>query len=1041
MRTAKAFTGSTRAERLAAERERFILSHIRPPRLLARADPSRCYNLWNFLLLLYWVFFKPSALRLYIARAAPELNGKTSLRQLWHIVRHKKELRCLVQQTLFLMLTLPMLIDLCIGLFVVHFRDGTFNWLGSVSGVIGGLAWVITLVIIRVGASGLAWGISWGIAWGIAWGVAGGIAWVITRDMAWSFARNIAWGLTWSIAGSLAWLAVSVTAWFIAWIIARGITKVVTTDIVRSLSAIFSIARIPLYLITLLPALGRRAAYSIVTFDELLALPVPFLPGTLAAALRDKPAAQAWRRIGYTVRQPAQRWAVQRACRTAFAAAPARWFIWFDQLTRSPVPYIAPTADCDDEEKHREANPYFSTLLILSELGEVRAIAGGLAQWITTPLRAAGDSPLIPFCRAYYHLLNAAVNGISREPDDAADDLTKLLYDFIPTLAPFRHLPHEAEITRNYELLARALEYTCLDDIAALPQIETAENASSLHPNVAAVWLLLREVSDAVRDYQQSTSEVARRDHLIIARAELAKVQVATAYLPQPNAALFAKVAAQWDKVIAAEQESVATDKPTSHLDNFYVAGPPLRPGGHLFIGRDEIFRRIGELWHNPSQKATIVLYGQRRVGKTSILNHLPARLGDEYCFIMLDMQYLAAGIENHTELLRRVGNEMSVMLARHDLTVTYSPNEDFPAFLRRVDTAAQDKQIVLVIDGFEMIEQKLAQGKIDRDAPYTLRAWLSDYARLLVIFAVQHLSTDNGHWWKTFGGDIYPLRVGCLSEGEARQLILNPWDGFRLSYAGGRDGEAVHRLLTATGGQPLLLQAAGAEVVNIVNAKLEQMAEPDNPTATLADVKQALHRVAVNERKRYFAAQWEWFSANERAALLKLARGEGVDNEALLNHLEAQGTLIREGDEYHLRIGLFRRWLEDTETSSASRKRAIRFLPRRAPEKDDAKTPEVRVTLRRKSSAGLMKLIGTVRQAWKSGTESERLSVGKLQDAANLLRRDKSQRTKKNASDKPPQAEREEARSTRFPVKEIAALRGFAVRVGDAVSRLLNRE
>jgi hypothetical protein len=54
---------------------------------------------------------------------------------------------------------------------------------------------------------------------------------------------------------------------------------------------------------------------------------------------------------------------------------------------------------------------------------------------------------------------------------------------------------------------------------------------------------------------------------------------------------------------------------------NPYIAGNPVG-GGPAFVGRDDVMRAVLRVLKDP-QHHGIVLYGQRRIGKTSILHHL----------------------------------------------------------------------------------------------------------------------------------------------------------------------------------------------------------------------------------------------------------------------------------------------------------------------------------------------------------------------------------------------------------------------------------
>ena len=75
-------------------------------------------------------------------------------------------------------------------------------------------------------------------------------------------------------------------------------------------------------------------------------------------------------------------------------------------------------------------------------------------------------------------------------------------------------------------------------------------------------------------------------------------------------------------------------------MPNPYITGRPLFPNETLF-GREDIFSFIND---NLAQNVQLtLLYGQRRVGKTSILRQIPQRIAEtitgEFIVISFDFQ------------------------------------------------------------------------------------------------------------------------------------------------------------------------------------------------------------------------------------------------------------------------------------------------------------------------------------------------------------------------------------------------------------------
>lgn len=69
---------------------------------------------------------------------------------------------------------------------------------------------------------------------------------------------------------------------------------------------------------------------------------------------------------------------------------------------------------------------------------------------------------------------------------------------------------------------------------------------------------------------------------------------------------------------------------------NPYVAGNPVR--GKNFFGRADILERVAQELRNPGTSA-IVLFGQRRIGKTTVLLRLQETLPkDEFLPVLFDL-------------------------------------------------------------------------------------------------------------------------------------------------------------------------------------------------------------------------------------------------------------------------------------------------------------------------------------------------------------------------------------------------------------------
>src|SRR5512136_3386773 len=74
---------------------------------------------------------------------------------------------------------------------------------------------------------------------------------------------------------------------------------------------------------------------------------------------------------------------------------------------------------------------------------------------------------------------------------------------------------------------------------------------------------------------------------------------------------------------------------------NPYIAGNPVT-GEEMFFGRDDVFTFVQKALIGQHRDNVIVLYGQRRTGKTSVLYQMHRHLDPRYLCIFIDLHGLA---------------------------------------------------------------------------------------------------------------------------------------------------------------------------------------------------------------------------------------------------------------------------------------------------------------------------------------------------------------------------------------------------------------
>jgi hypothetical protein len=298
-------------------------------------------------------------------------------------------------------------------------------------------------------------------------------------------------------------------------------------------------------------------------------------------------------------------------------------------------------------------------------------------------------------------------------------------------------------------------------------------------------------------------------------------------------------------------------------IPNPYVAGPPLRGNSPIFVGREDMITFIQEALDSEDGGHAFVLIGQRRMGKTSLLQQLPWRLGEQYIVVYLDGQALAIepGMASffHDWACQTAG---AVGLPRPEGTrFQTSPSTVFTqAFLPQAIAAAQDKRLLFLFDEFEELEQRVTGNQLEPEIFPYLRHLVQHGERLAFIFAGTHkLEELNPVYWSSFFNIALHRRLGVLDEVNARRLITMPVAS-HLLY----DDLALEKMARATSGHPYFLQLLCQTIVFTANQEQRNW-------VAISHVNSALDQV-LELGEAHFVFLWEHQTTPEEKQVLRAA-------------------------------------------------------------------------------------------------------------------------------------------------------------------------
>lgn len=425
--------------------------------------------------------------------------------------------------------------------------------------------------------------------------------------------------------------------------------------------------------------------------------------------------------------------------------------------------------------------------------------------------------------------------------------------------------------------------------VASLPQfaafqreVDWLSDDARLPAATRTLLLRMRDISEEVASALASDSVTNRVRRLTAAADMLSALQ------GQPRASRLLPVA--WATLVQAGlAEAQRQQREQEPVPQVYITdGRPLRPADRPetalpFKGRAALFRQLeAALGGTEGERATLVLYGQRRTGKTSVLLQLPRRLGSQYVPAFLDVQSPRLGGANTVAgLLHGVAEEVGKEARRHrgmslpDIDQAALRQDPYPAlerWLDQVEGALGARTLLLCLDEFEALEEAIQAGRLDTRLLATLRHIMQHRRRIAVLFSGSHQLDELPAHWASALVTTTTLAISFLDVADTRELIERPVEGFPDIYT----PDAVERMLQITHCQPYLVQLLCAVLVEGMNA---QRRAPPAAYVTVGDVETAVPRL-LERGANYFLDLWRVQTGSPMAQRLLQALAQTPDGQ-----------------------------------------------------------------------------------------------------------------------------------------------------------------
>lgn len=310
-----------------------------------------------------------------------------------------------------------------------------------------------------------------------------------------------------------------------------------------------------------------------------------------------------------------------------------------------------------------------------------------------------------------------------------------------------------------------------------------------------------------------------------------------------------------------------------------YVTGSPLEPqhGHSVFYGRDELIRKISR--QIATHGNVVLLEGNRRAGKTSILKHLEGRSAiPGWLAVYASLQGAegatqAVGVPT-AEVFREIARSIATALTKLDIDVPLpngqtlvagkpalgvaracregidgkSPFTDFREYLELVLTLLEPLglSLVLMLDEFDKLQEGIDNGVTSPQVPENIRFLIQTYPKFSAILTgSRRLKRLREEYWSALYGLGTSIPVTALDPESARKVVIEPVRD-QLAFS----QEAIERVIEVTARHPYLMQC-------LCNRVFDYAVQTKSRSITASVVNDAAHGLVRDNE--HFASLWDY--------------------------------------------------------------------------------------------------------------------------------------------------------------------------------------
>lgn len=401
-----------------------------------------------------------------------------------------------------------------------------------------------------------------------------------------------------------------------------------------------------------------------------------------------------------------------------------------------------------------------------------------------------------------------------------------------------------------------------------------------------------------------------------------------------------------------SEEEFEEIENPYAAYAEGGIVGDP-----EMFYGREELIENVARaIRESRTQSKCVVIFGQKRAGKSSILHHLKTKLQASDDLLILDLGNIGSLLNEHSStpllyqilwsILEKLGCavEDRIPQGHSPLDLHLPADREFyehPSPLgffktvfeqyRRSAAKLEDWRrfrLVVLIDEFSYIYTQIVGGRIPETFMKNWKALLQENYFSAVLVGQDVMPKFKQRFPNEFGTS-QDERVSYLKREDAIKLIDEP---IRL---GGRQGEsryrekAIERILNLTAGSPFYIQILCNRLVEYMNRRRARLVTEADVEQVKNELIRGVNALGIDKFENLVNSGDTSDDAIDDRDILQVLTAIAVNSQTglcsrnsiacetrtpinvILEDLVKRDVIeCQRGQYYSIRVGLFRDWL-----------------------------------------------------------------------------------------------------------------------------------